>query len=51
MVFILAQSRNISIDKYYEEFKAFVVVIETYGRTFVEPSVIENKLTLASMVM
>ena len=40
-----------SIDKNYEEFKALVGVIETYGGTFVEPSFINNELTLTSVVM
>ena len=30
-VFLLVQSNYLSIDKYYEEFKALVAVVETYG--------------------
>ena len=48
-VFLFFQSEKVSIDKYYEEFKALVAVVETYGVTFVEPSVIKSELILASM--
>ena len=32
------------VDKYYEEFKALVTVVETYGGTFLEPDVLEKQL-------
>ena len=51
MVFLLTQSEHVSIDKYYEEFKVLVAVIETYGRTFVGPGVAEKELTLASVAL
>ena len=31
---------------YYEEFKALVAVVEIYGRTVVDPGLVESKLTL-----
>ena len=50
-VFILIQLDHGSIDKYHEEFKALVAVVETYGGTFVEPGVVGKELMLASVAL
>ena len=41
-VFLLVQYEYLSLNKYYEEFKALVVVVETYGGTFADPGVIKK---------
>ena len=41
-VFLLIQSEHLSINKYYEEFKALVAVVETYGGTFVKLGMIKK---------
>ena len=38
---------NLTVNKYYEELKAPVTVLETYSRTFVNPCVIKYELTIA----
>ena len=48
-VFLLIQSEHVSIEKYYEEFKESVAIIETYGGTLVELSMIKNELILVSV--
>ena len=50
-VSLLVQSEHLSINKYYEEFKTLVAVVETYGGTFVKPGMIEKELTFAGMTL
>ena len=50
-VFLLIQSEYLSIDKYYEEFKALVAVVETYGGTFADPGIIEKELANAGVTV
>ena len=41
-LFLLVLSEYLSIDEYYNEFKALVVVVDTYGRSFADPGVIKK---------
>ena len=49
-VVLLIQSNYLSTDKYYDKFKALVAVVETYGRTIVEPGIIEQELADANIL-
>ena len=46
-VFLFIKLHNITVDKYYKEFKALVTVVESYGGKFVKPSVIKSERTNA----
>ena len=49
-VFLLIQSKYLSTNKYYDKFKVLVAVVETHGRTFVKPGIIEEELADAGVL-
>ena len=48
-VFLFVQLKYVTVDKYYEEFRALAMAVETCDKTFVKLCVVESELMLTGM--